>query len=95
MLERPPPCTHPLLADLARLVNDHTSDEERHKLAVLIPSVVGLTSDDPHVDARLAHRCAVVALPVAAADRQNILAAAVLDGRLRARRPGRPADRSP
>lgn len=37
-----PSCTHPLLAGLARLVNDNTSDENRGKLAVLIPSVVGL-----------------------------------------------------
>jgi hypothetical protein len=37
-----PSCTHPLLGGLARLVNDHTSDQNRGKLAVLIPSVVGL-----------------------------------------------------
>jgi hypothetical protein len=37
-----PSCTHPLLAGLARLVNDSTSDENRGELAVLIPSVVGL-----------------------------------------------------
>jgi hypothetical protein len=37
-----PGCTHPLLADLARLVNDYTSDQNRGELAVLIPSVVGL-----------------------------------------------------
>lgn len=37
-----PPCTHPLLAEVARLVNDHTSDRYRSQLAVLVPSVVGL-----------------------------------------------------
>lgn len=37
-----PSCTHPLLADLARLVNDNTSDQNRGELAVLIPSVIGL-----------------------------------------------------
>jgi hypothetical protein len=37
-----PSCTHPLLADLARLVNDNTSDQNRGELAVMIPSVVGL-----------------------------------------------------
>ena len=37
-----PRCTHPLLAHLARLVNDHTSDQNRGELAPLIPSVVGL-----------------------------------------------------
>ena len=43
-----PRCTHPLLAMLARAVNDLTVDPERPKLAPLIPSVIGLTSDDPH-----------------------------------------------
>jgi hypothetical protein len=37
-----PSCTHPLLGDLARLVNDNTSDQNRGELAVLIPSVIGL-----------------------------------------------------
>lgn len=37
-----PSCTHPLLAELARQVNDNTSDDHRGELAVLIPSVVGL-----------------------------------------------------
>lgn len=36
-----PACTHPLLAQLARRVNDHTSDDGRQELAPLIPSVVG------------------------------------------------------
>ncbi|WP_182111854.1 hypothetical protein [Actinotalea sp. JY-7876] len=37
-----PPCTYPLLARLARLVNDATSDEARPRLALLAPSLVGL-----------------------------------------------------
>ncbi len=41
-----PSCTHPLLAHLARLVNDHTSDAGRQELAPLIPSVVGRRGDD-------------------------------------------------
>jgi hypothetical protein len=45
-----PQCTHPLLAMLARAVNDLTSDEARPQLAPLIPSVIGLTSDDPRMD---------------------------------------------
>lgn len=73
-----PRCTHPLLAELARLVNDCTCDEERHRLAMLIPSVVGLTSDDLRIDARIAHRCATAALPIASAERQNALAVSVL-----------------
>ena len=73
-----PKCTHPLLADLARHVNDATSDDNRHQLAVLIPEVVGLNSDDLRVDARIALRCATTALPVAAQERQNALAVSVL-----------------
>lgn len=73
-----PKCTHPLLAETARLINDCTSDEQRHRLAVLIPSVVGLKGDDVRIDARIAHRCAIVALPIASAERQNTLAVSVL-----------------
>jgi hypothetical protein len=39
-----PSCTHPALARLARLVNDWTSDAERGRLAVMVPSVVGLVA---------------------------------------------------
>jgi hypothetical protein len=73
-----PSCTHPLLAAVARDVNDHTSDAGRHRLASLIPSVIGLTSDDPHVDARIALHCAITALPVVSAERQRVMAVAVL-----------------
>jgi len=41
-----PPCTHPLLAQLAQLVNDHTSDAGRQRLLPLIPSVIGRRGDD-------------------------------------------------
>ncbi|SDR16958.1 hypothetical protein SAMN04489764_3839 [Thermostaphylospora chromogena] len=73
-----PACTHPLLAGLARLVNDYTSDEARNELAPLIPSVIGLVSDDPRVDARIALRCATTALPVVSADLQLAMAVSVL-----------------
>jgi hypothetical protein len=73
-----PACTHPLLADLARLVNDNVTDRLRLRLIPMIPSVIGLASDDLHVDAAIALRAAGVALPIAAASRQNVLATAVL-----------------
>lgn len=41
-----PSCTHPLLAQLAQQVNDHTSDAGRQQLLPLIPSVVGLRGND-------------------------------------------------
>lgn len=73
-----PACTHPLLAQLARLVNDTVTDTARTRLVPLIPSVVGLTSEDLRVDATIALRSALVALPIAAASRQHVLATAVL-----------------
>ncbi len=73
-----PSCTHPLLAGLARLVNDTISDPWRPRLIPLIPSVIGLTSDDLHVDAAIALRAALAALPVASASRQHVLATAVI-----------------
>jgi hypothetical protein len=89
-----PSCTHPLLAAVARSVNDCTSDAGRHRLADLIPSVIGLTSDDPHVDPRIALRCAMTALPVVAAERQRVMAVAVLAcERVLADLDGRPAGR--
>ena len=73
-----PACTHPLLAEVARLVNDHISDRGRTALVPLVPSVIGLTSTDPDVDLRIALACASVALPVASAERQRLLALGVL-----------------
>lgn len=87
-----PPCTHPLLADLARSVNDLTSKARRFRLAPLIPSVIGLTGDDLHIDAAIALRCAYTALPVASAERQTVLAASILSTeRLLAELDDRPA----
>jgi hypothetical protein len=87
-----PRCTHPLLGELARLVNDHTSDARRSELAILIPSVIGLTREDVRADARIALRCACVALPVVSAERQHIMAVSILSAsRLLADLDGRPA----
>jgi hypothetical protein len=86
-----PRCTHPLVAVVARLVNDYTSDEHRQRLVPLIPSVIGLTSDDPHVDVLIAWRCATSALPIAAAERQRAMAVAVLSAeRMFSRLDGQP-----
>jgi hypothetical protein len=73
-----PACTHPLLAALARLVNDNTSDANRPRLVGLVPSIIDLNDDDLRVDARIALRCATTALPVSAAERQLALAVSVL-----------------
>jgi hypothetical protein len=73
-----PPCTHPLLAAVARRVNDYTSEAGRSQLAVLIPSVIGLTTEDLRADAGIALLCATTALPRVAPEHQRVLAVSVL-----------------
>lgn len=73
-----PECTHPLLASAARLVNDYTSDEGRSRLVGLIPSVIGVSGDDPLVDLAIAIRCSATAIPVVAEHRQRALAVSLL-----------------
>jgi hypothetical protein len=73
-----PSCTHPLLAAVARRVNDYTTDAGRTRLAALIPSVIGLTSDDPRADVGIALLCATTALPRVAPEHQRVLAVSVL-----------------
>ena len=76
-----PACTHKLLSGVARGVNDRTSDEGRSRLVPLIPSVIGLDSSDPEIDARIAIRTASMALPVVSEQRQRALAVGILVGR--------------
>ncbi|QNE22471.1 hypothetical protein F1D05_36935 [Kribbella qitaiheensis] len=88
-----PACTNALLAGVARDVNDCTTDAGRTRLAPLIPSVIGLTPDDPHVVPRIAAVCIQQALPVVSQERQYILAVALLVGeRHLAELDGRPLD---
>jgi hypothetical protein len=87
-----PACVHPLLAAVARDVNDCTSDAGRARLSDLIPSVIGLVGDDLRMDARIALRCARTALPVVDAERQRTMAVSVLAcERVLASLDGRPA----
>ena len=73
-----PSCTHPLLAHLARLVNDFTSDGARPRLAPLIPSVIGLRSTDPRWDHEIGLLAATAALPLAREPRRPTLAVGIL-----------------
>lgn len=73
-----PPCTHPLLAGVARLVNDHISDAARSRLVGMIPKVVGLNGNDAMVEVMITVRCASAAIPVAAESRQRALAVSLL-----------------
>jgi hypothetical protein len=69
-----PRCTHRLLSQLSRDVNDNVSDPARQRLAPMIPDVIGLNGDDPRVDAWIALDAALTALPVASAERQGVMA---------------------
>lgn len=73
-----PACTHPLLAALAREVNDRIGDEARQQIAPLVTEVIGLNSDDPRIDALIAREVALDALRVAAEDRQRTAAVGLL-----------------
>jgi hypothetical protein len=73
-----PKCTHPLLAAMAREINDRVGDDARQELLPLIPSVVGLDDRNPRVDAWIAREAALTALPVVAMSRQRALAVGVL-----------------
>lgn len=88
-----PKCTHPLLAALAREVNDSVDDATRRQLAPLIPDVIGLDSDDPRADAWIARTAALAALPVVSAEKQDITAVGLYScERHLARVEGRPLD---
>ena len=73
-----PACTHPLLAELARQVNDFISDDARQALVEVVTDMIGLTGTDPRIDLRIALRAAQTALPIVAEERQRIMAIAVL-----------------
>lgn len=58
-----PSCTHPVLAELARSVNDHSSDRRRGDLLVMVPSVIGLRGEEPGWVVELTAAVALKALP--------------------------------
>jgi hypothetical protein len=60
-----PTGTHPLLAAIARGVNDATSDTARPALAYLAPDLVGLYPQDPAAAVAIVDTCLNAALAVA------------------------------
>ena len=68
-----PVCTDPVLAALARAVNDLVSDTRRQELLGDVPRVIGLTGS-PTDTLRVAASAAVSALPVSSMHRQHALA---------------------
>lgn len=73
-----PQCTHPLLAQLARLVNDHTTDSGRGDLAVMIPEVVGVHGGDLDWEVALVAAVAGQAIYDVPEETQRALAAGLL-----------------
>jgi hypothetical protein len=70
-----PSCTHPLVATLARDVNDLTTDAGRDELMPLVTRVIGVQEVD---EVRAAMIAATAALPVASLDRQRALGVGIL-----------------
>jgi hypothetical protein len=73
-----PRCTHPLVAHLARMVNDNTTDENRGDLAPLIPSVVGLHGGGLAWTVDVTAAVALQAIPDAPEHSQRALAAGLI-----------------
>lgn len=73
-----PRCTHPVLAHLARKVNDAVSDEARQPLAQRAAELAGLNGPDPLWELEIALGTAVWALPRAARADQDLLALGLL-----------------
>ncbi|MET7283695.1 hypothetical protein ABZS29_36035 [Kribbella sp. NPDC005582] len=82
-----PECTHPLLALIAREVNDEISDAGRVTLVPLIPDVIGLTTDDARLIPAVVVRCVRPVVPVVSARFGAKLAAAVRKAETYAGRP--------
>lgn len=73
-----PQCTHPLLAGLARLVNDSISDAGRRELVEYIPSVVGVQGGGLGWEVSLVAAVSVEAILDVPEERQRALAAGLL-----------------
>jgi hypothetical protein len=73
-----PSCTDPVLATLARAVNDTMRDDRRGELVTEIPRVIGLRGDDLRIGLIVALRAAAFALPVASMERQRALAVGII-----------------
>ncbi|MDJ0335540.1 hypothetical protein QMG83_09930 [Salinibacterium sp. G-O1] len=73
-----PACTHPVLAEVARDVNDMSTDATRANLTQHIHRVVGLNGDDPLIAVSIAMHAAAAALPIASLERQRALAVGLL-----------------
>ncbi|MDC7122673.1 hypothetical protein OMK64_14130 [Cellulomonas fimi] len=92
-----PACTHPLLAHVTRSVNDLVGDRARAALAHLVPTLVGLRSDDGQWSLEIASVTVRHALRVTGSpDRRDLVVALLTLDHLLASSDGRaPTERRP
>jgi hypothetical protein len=77
-----PRCTHPLLAAVARLVNDEVGDDTRQHLMELVPDLVGAVGDGPATSPAIVRACARAGLTVDPSSRRLRHALATAEDRL-------------
>lgn len=73
-----PQCTDPVLAALARAVNDVTSEGARQRLLRFAPDLAGSRGADESVRRTVVRRCLLTALPYAVGSRRFVLAVALM-----------------
>jgi hypothetical protein len=73
-----PKCTDPVLAAVARAVNDYTGDSARQRLAPLAGDLTTANGADDEVRRAIVRRCLLTALPHATGDRRRVLIVALL-----------------
>lgn len=69
-----PACVHPVLASVARAVNDRLSEHGRRRLVPLAAEMIGTRGDDPATSCRLVELCAGAALRYPSALRYELAA---------------------
>ena len=73
-----PRCTDPVLAAVARSVNDYSSDAARQRLALIASDLTTAHRTDPRVGYVLARRCLLTALPYSELPRRRVLSVGLL-----------------
>ena len=73
-----PRCTDPVLAAVARAVNDYSSHAARQRLAVLASELTWSAPAGPQLGYALARRCLLTALPFSRGERRHVLVVGLL-----------------
>jgi hypothetical protein len=73
-----PRCTDPVLAAVARSVNDYTGDTARQRLAPLAGDLTTANGAGDDVRRGIVRRCLLTALPYATGDRRRVLVVALM-----------------